>query len=128
MKKFFGLTVLLVAALFVSCNFNNSNQKGSVDFTIPVGEIIALRNEIQEEPVTEKEDPQSSEEPVNEKEYGETFGFLVQLKGNKGYHQIRYEYLDDTKREDLEEATFHFSFDKLPVNQQYKVMIDVFVE
>lgn len=128
MKKFFGLTVLLVAALFVSCNFNNSNQKGSVDFSIPVGEIIALRNEIQEEPVTEKEDPDFSDEPVNEKEYGETFGFLVQLKGNKGYHQIRYEYLDDTKREELEEASFHFSFDKLPVNQQYRVMIDVFAE
>ena len=128
MKKFFGLTVLLVAALFVSCNFNNSNQKGSVDFSIPVGEIIALRNEIQEEPVTEKEDPDFSEEPVNENEYGETFGFLVQLKGNKGYHQIRYEYLEDTKREELEEASFHFSFDKLPINQQYKVMIDVFVE
>lgn len=128
MKKFFGLTVLLVAALFVSCNFNNSNQKGSVDFTIPVGEIIALRNEIQEEPVTEKEDPDFSDEPKIGNEYGETFGFLVQLKGNKGYHQIRYEYLEDTRREDLEEASFHFSFDKLPVNQQYKVMIDVFVE
>ncbi len=128
MKKFFGLTVLLVAALFVSCNFNNSNQKGSVDFTIPVGEIIALRNEIQEETVTEKEDPDFSDEPKIGNEYGETFGFLVQLKGNKGYHQIRYEYLEDTKREDLEEASFHFSFDKLPVNQQYKVMIDVFVE
>lgn len=128
MKKFFGLTVLLVAALFVSCNFNNSNQKGSVDFSIPVGEIIALRNEIQEEPVTEKEDPDFSDEPEIENEYGETFGFLVQLKGNKGYHQIRYEYFDDTKREDLEEATFPFSFENLPADQQYKVMIDVFVE
>lgn len=128
MKKCFGLIVLLAAVIFSSCNFNNSNKKGSVDFTIPIGEIIALRNEIQEEPVTEKEDPDFSDEPEIENEYGEIYRFLVQLKGNKGYHQIKYEYLEDTKREDLEEATFHFSFDKLPVNQQYKVMIDVFAE
>jgi len=128
MKKFFGLIVLLAAVIFSSCNFNGFYKKGSVDFAIPVGEIIALRNEIQEEPVTEKEDPDFSDEPEIENEYEEIYRFLVQLKGNKGYHQIRYEYLEDTKREELEKASYYFSFEDLPADQQYKVMIDVFVE
>lgn len=127
MKKFFGLTVLLVVALFTSCNFNNSSKKGAVDFVIPVGEIIALRNDIQEEAV-ETAEPQLSDELEVENEIEELFGFLVQIKGNNGYHQIRYESHKDTTYEVLEEETFHFSFDNLPVNQQYKVMIDIFIE
>ena len=128
MKKIFGLTVLLAAVIFSSCSLDSFTKKGSVDFAIPIAEIVALRNEIEEETVVEKEEPQISDEPKTEQEYEEIFRFLAQIKGNKGYHQIRYEYLDDTKIEELDKATFNFSFGDLPANQQYKVMIDVYSE
>ena len=128
MKKLFGLTVLLAAVLFSSCSFNNTRKKGSVDFSIPIGEIIALRNEIAEDAVIEKEYDENQEEIESESEYKELYSFLVQIKGDKGYHEIRYEYLDDTDMEELDNAKFHFSFDNLPADQIYKVMIDVYAE
>ncbi len=128
MKKLFGLTVLLAAVLFSSCSFNNTRKKGSVDFSIPIGEIIALRNEIAEDAVIEKEYDENQEEIESESEYKELYSFLVQIKGDKGYHEIRYEYLDDTDMEELDNAKFHFSFDNLPADQIYKVMIDVYSE
>lgn len=121
MKKFLGLTVLLLAVLFASCNFNNSNQKGSVDFSIPIADIVALRNEVSE-PTDISPDPNQTEM----EQY--IFDFLVQIKGSAGYYAARYEQLDDVNYQEIEDAKFHFSFDELPVNQQYKIMIDVYNE
>lgn len=121
MKKFLGLTVLLLAVLFASCNFNDFNKKGSVDFSIPIADIVALRNEVSE-PTDISPDPNQTET----EQY--IFDFLVQIKGSAGYYAARYEQLDDVNYQEIEDAKFHFSFDELPVNQQYKIMIDVYNE
>ncbi len=85
MKKFFGLIVLLAAVIFSSCNFNNSNKKGSVDFTIPIGEILAYKNEI-----SEAENPIIQDEP----ETLTNLAAIVQIQGDKGYYKAQIKKTD----------------------------------
>ena len=125
MKKFFGLTILLVAALFVSCNFNNSNQKGQVNFSIPIAEIIALRNDaIAEE--SEEDFTEVDDDGVIVEENLMLYSFVVQIKGDGGFYAVKFEQLEDVNPDEMDDAKFHIYFDKLPANQKYKIMIDVY--
>ncbi len=175
MKKFFGLTVLLAAVIFSSCNFNGFYKKGSVDFAIPIGEILAYKNEI-----SEAENPIIQDEP----ETLTNLGAIVQIKGDKGYYKAllkktdiqdykdnlyeqwstEYWELNDQIQELREAAeqdwdkiselqkrleeisekehnfyktddfyndpriSLNYCFEDLPVDQNYKIMVDIFEE
>ena len=72
MKRLFVFCLLLLAFVFSSCNFNNTaRQKASVEFTIPVTDILALNNNSARNSGLEGE--------------GRLTKILVQLKSDKYY-------------------------------------------
>ena len=125
MKKIFGLTLLLTAILVCSCNFNGFNKKGQVNFSIPIAEIIALRNDAISEEV-EDDFTKCNDETVIIEENLMLYSFLVQIKGDGGFYAAKFEQLEDVNPDDMDDAEFHIFFDKLPANQTYKIMIDVY--
>ena len=130
MKKFFALTVLLSAfllpAIFLtSCGFN-ANQKGTVDFSIPLADIVALKNEVYTE--TDSVSESENKDDKNDFEQSEEayVHALVQIKGDGGVYRAKYKRVDNPEMNNLLETKLNFHFSELPVDQNYKVMVDIF--
>ena len=113
-RKLFGVGVLLVAFLLMSCGIGDYGKKGAVSFEIPVADIMMSRNA----------DDFFEEEESEQQQYQYTF--FLQLKGSNGYHSSKVETLILQENQESKEKTLAFSFDKLPVNQTYILMLDVF--
>ncbi len=140
MKKIFGLTVLLAAVLFSSCSFNNTHKKGSVDFSIPIGEILAYKNQISAREAFDDDEDETQEEPTNTV----ILTVLVQIKGNRGYYDAQMQKTDitdfvnslDGNENDSDPDRFlsipdlklNYHFDGIPVNQSYTIMAQIFSE
>ena len=140
MKKIFGLTVLLASVLFSSCSFNNTHKKGSVDFSIPIGEILAYKNQISAREAFDDDEDETQEEPTNTV----ILTVLVQIKGNRGYYDAQMQKTDitdfvnslDGNENDSDPDRFlsipdlklNYHFDGIPVNQSYTIMAQIFSE
>ena len=85
MKKFFGLCFLVIAFVLVSCGVNNAaSEKASVEFSIPVADILALKNNTSGIARNGGSSSGSSE----------VYKVLVQLTGENGFYTSRLESVD----------------------------------
>ena len=67
MKRFFGFFILMVAFVLASCGINDvPKEKASVDFSIPVADILAYHNRASRDAgdTTTGTDPQSEEQEI----------------------------------------------------------------
>ena len=108
MKKFFGIFVLFVAFVITSCGVNDVHQNASVEFSIPVADIITLRDETG---------------AIDNHNHEYIWKLLVQIKGSKGYFAAKIKTFTDYNEPDLS-----FSFDALSTDQTYDILVDVFEE
>ena len=112
MKRLFGFCVLLFAFVLVSCNLNgNVHEKATVNFSIPVAEILALRND---------RNGTSAD--------SDTVRFLVQLKGENSYqvqlHDVSNDELIDNINEQYKEFIENFVNDLDEVYKKYGLTFD----
>lgn len=118
MKKFFGVLGLIFCVFLASCNFNNlSGKTGSLEFSIPVNEIIKVYN-------------QNSAREVALDFTDESFEavYLMQLQGSKKYYKSEMVSKTFTPSDvSNNKINLDFSFDQVPVGQSYTIMFDFFV-
>lgn len=142
MKKIFSVFVLIFCFLLISCNLDYPDKKGSVSFEIPIADLALLRNV----------DTNDSEEQNQEIWYN----ILVQIRSDGGYVAAQVKSVSNSEiiqamksktqekvkiDENNEEDSYYvntvdfipqqyltYSFEELPVEQKYTVMVDVFQE
>ena len=123
MKKIFGLLILLCSFFVMACDFNNgTGGEGSVNFVITSDQINTLASK--------------SAARAGGEEQQIIYTFVVQVEGSNGYYDKQIEPVTVTppkkepsgnsedKYAQLENKVF--SFENMPVNQTYKVMVDTF--
>ncbi len=89
MKRFFGFFILMVAFVLASCGINDvPKEKASVDFSIPVADILAYHNRASRDAGdnTTGTDPQTEEQKLMK--------ILVQLYNSEGYHEYQLQTID----------------------------------
>lgn len=111
MKKLFLAFMLLTGFVLASCGTNEySTKSGDISFTIPVAQLANY----------------TARTGSDEMEYEYTF--IVQIEGSKGYYDYKTEKVT-CKVDDIMDFTglqnIPFKFDKLPVNQKYKLFVDI---
>lgn len=116
MKKFFGVVGLIFCVFLASCNFNSlSNKTGSLEFSIPVNDIIKTYN-------------QSSARTMYDFEDTVNAVCLIQVKGSKKYYKSKIESKTITSADVSNDKIYlDFSFEQVPVGQSYTVMFDFFI-
>ncbi len=111
MKKLFLAFMLLTGFVLASCGTNEySTKSGDISFTIPVAQLANY----------------TARTGSDEIEYEYTF--IVQIEGSKGYYDYKTEKVT-YKVDDIMDFSglenIPFKFDKLPVNQKYKLFVDI---
>lgn len=137
MKKFFGILALIFCVFLASCNFNSGATKtGSIDFVIPVNEIIQAS-------VNQARDAGTDGDSDAKRKYI----FLVQIKGSKKYYDSQTRIIEIPENalsmgsnttsggepnKDISafinKDDLYFSFKKVPLGQTYSIMFDAFFE
>ena len=114
MKKIFSLFILILSFALVSCGVNDlSHEKASVDFTIPVTNLILLRN-------SAVRSVETDENSIDEQT--DIMKFVVQLVNENGYCNTQIRTVDLTNLADQ----LSFSFNNIEPGT-YKIIADMFV-
>ena len=118
MKKFFGIVGLIFCVFLASCNFSSlSNKTGSLEFSIPVNDIIKSYNQ--------------NAARSGDNEIGtDTFQAvcLIQVKGSRSYYKSKIDSKTFTPADVSNNKIYlNFSFDQVPSGQSYTVMFDFFI-
>ena len=121
MKKFFGLIILAIALVLTSCGANDvAHEKASVEFSIPVADILALQNN-----VGSKARYGGNEETTFEK-------ILVQIKSDKYYESSlasipidSISYDEDGNIRILNDQYLSYYADLEQLAEEYEIPIDI---
>ena len=124
MKKFFGIVGLIFCVFLSSCNFSNfSDKTGSLEFSIPVNDIIRLNRQYASRNGYGNEEPMAG-----------TLYVYVQLKGNKKYYTVQKRQAVLDKNGNLTEysqlpglldGNLSFEFPDIPSSEKYTVAVDM---
>ncbi len=133
MKRFFGFFILMVAFVLASCGINDvPKEKASVDFSIPVADILAYHNRASRDAgdTTTGTDPQTEEQKL--------LKILVQLYNSEDYHEYQLQTIDfvqlekeyeeklaelEAKAEQMEQMADGFQDEMLALYAKYGINI-----
>ena len=119
MKRFFGFFILMVAFVLASCGINDvPKEKASVDFSIPVADILAYNNRASRDAgdTTTGTDPQSEEQ--------ELMKILVQLYNSEGYHEYQLQTIDIVQiKNEFEQMGSGYAAEMLALYAKYGINI-----
>ena len=121
MKKLFTVLIISLACIFMSCGVNDfSKTEGSVTFEIPAEQLNFIIQQVNNQ----------TQNPYIVVDYM----LLVQVSGSRGYYKREVRnfskdmfYGDTAPQDDYSFADgLIFPFPKLPTNQTYTVMLDLY--
>ena len=143
MKKILGFTFLVLCAFLMSCSNPFSDKTGNISFSFSAEDAIQAANSYAARADAGTDDQGQTQI---------TYTFLAQIKGSRGYYESQMKSVTitntpsqntnqvgslgsltvvtpyGTSSQYITENTVDFNFNRVPSNQKYKVMFDMFVQ